>query len=204
VVGWWWSGKQAKKMKIESMWIDKAAGWAIGGGLIGARAYHVIDYWNYYAGRWVEIFWVWQGGLAIWGAILGGAMGVAIGLRDWSKTIRVIDAAALGLPLSQAIGRLGNWINGELYGAEGQPLFAYEALLNLGLFFGLNFGLKLMKPGMAVGAYLVGYGVIRWWLEPLRSHPWMWQGLPVASWMSGIAIMVGSIVLMRRIWNRNI
>jgi phosphatidylglycerol:prolipoprotein diacylglycerol transferase len=202
VVGWWWSGRQARRLQIDPTWIDKAAGWAIAGGLIGARTYHVIDYWDYYGSRWIEVFWVWQGGLAIWGAIIGGAVGVVLGLRSWAKAVRVMDAAALGLPLSQAIGRWGNWINGELYGIQGQPLFAYEALLNLGLFWGLNFGLKWKKPGMAAAAYLVGYGLIRGLLEPLRSDPWMWGRWPAASWISGTAIVAGSIVWVRGRWKR--
>lgn len=140
---------------------------AVPAGLIGARLYHVITDWSdkYSDGRWwPDAFMIWKGGLGIpGGVLLGTLVGILIAVRlkiDWR---RAADAAAPALPVAQAIGRLGNWFNQELYGrptdlpwglridvlnrplgtapdgtpyqqiATYHPTFLYEALWNLAL-----------------------------------------------------------------------
>lgn len=92
--------------------------------LIGARAYHVMTDWTYYfPERLGEVFAVWNGGLGIFGAVIGGALGILV-WNAWAKyreqttySLRAIsDIAALSLPLAQSIGRWGNAVNQELYG----------------------------------------------------------------------------------------
>jgi prolipoprotein diacylglyceryl transferase len=96
--------------------------WAVPFGIVGARLYHVIttpDRFFGEDGQPIEVFYVWQGGLGIWGAIAGGAVGVWFACRQLKIPFLVVaDAAAVGIPLAQAVGRLGNWFNNELYGAE--------------------------------------------------------------------------------------
>ncbi|HET6529094.1 MAG TPA: prolipoprotein diacylglyceryl transferase [Actinoplanes sp.] len=95
--------------------------WAVPFGIIGARIYHVItspgDYFGS-GGDPIRAFYIWEGGLGIWGAVAGGALGAWIAARQLGLPLTVFaDALAPGLPLGQAIGRFGNWFNNELYGS---------------------------------------------------------------------------------------
>jgi len=125
----------------------------------------------------------------------------------------LMDVVVIGVPLGQAIGRLGNWVNGELYGKNGEPLFAFEAGLNLLLFIflwkivatpGVRRGRnttpgETLAPGKIAGSYLIGYGLIRILLENLRPEEiiWKWQGVPVAIIMGFVSLFVGAILLSR-------
>jgi prolipoprotein diacylglyceryl transferase len=94
--------------------------WAVPAGIIGARIYHVITSPQLYfgaGGNPVAVFYIWNGGLGIWGAVAGGAVGAWIACRRLGIPLSfVADALAPGLPVAQAIGRFGNWFNNELYG----------------------------------------------------------------------------------------
>jgi phosphatidylglycerol:prolipoprotein diacylglycerol transferase len=136
--------------------------WVIAGGVIGARLYHVIHQWDYYAANPALIPQVWNGGLGIPGAVMGGALVLWVYTRrNGLSTGRWLDIFVMALPLGQAIGRLGNFVNQELYGppttlpwgipidaahrigdwtnltlfpeatTRFHPLFAYEAIASL-------------------------------------------------------------------------
>lgn len=109
-------------------------------GIIGARLYHVVTTPERFFGPngdWVEIFRIWNGGLGIWGAILFGALGAWSWCRHRHYPMALLaDAIAPGLLVAQAIGRLGNWFNQELY---GKPTT-------------LPWGLKLNSAGSAIGS----------------------------------------------------
>ena len=95
--------------------------WAVPFGIVGARIYHVItspgDYFGS-GGDPIRAFYIWEGGLGIWGAVAGGALGAWIAARQLGLPLSVFaDALAPGIPLGQAVGRLGNWFNNELYGS---------------------------------------------------------------------------------------
>ncbi len=100
--------------------ITDIAIWAVPFGLLGGRLYHVItDYELYFtAGKdWVRAFYIWDGGLGIWGAIFLGGVGAWIGARRRGVRLPPLaDAIAPGIVLAQGIGRWGNWFNNELYG----------------------------------------------------------------------------------------
>ena len=215
-----WTGK---RMEIKREVIENGFWWVVLGGLIGARLYHVVDYWEVYGKNWVEILMVWRGGLGIWGAIGGGVVGLIwfywmnkdrLGL----DLFKLLDVAVVGVPLAQAIGRWGNYINGELYGkvtelpwgigvagVEGRvhPLFLYESGLNLGLFTLLVWMVNRQRRkdvgGRIAGVYLVGYGLTRFFLESLRPEEMIWQigGIAVAQIIAGLVIVMG-IVLVKR------
>ncbi|WP_422755376.1 prolipoprotein diacylglyceryl transferase [Micromonospora sp. WMMD708] len=96
--------------------------WAVPTGIIGARIYHVVTSPEKYFGTggdpW-KAFAIWEGGLGIWGAVAGGALGAWIAARQLGIPLTVVaDSLAPGLPLAQAVGRLGNWFNNELYGGR--------------------------------------------------------------------------------------
>lgn len=96
--------------------------WAVLFGMVGARLYHVItspqDYFGD-GGEPIRALYIWEGGLGVWGAIAGGALGAWLAARQLGIPFTVVaDAAAPGLPLAQAVGRIGNWFNNELYGGH--------------------------------------------------------------------------------------
>ncbi|HEU4421489.1 MAG TPA: prolipoprotein diacylglyceryl transferase [Pilimelia sp.] len=96
--------------------------WAVPAGIIGARIYHVLTSPEQYFGEGgspLAALKIWEGGLGIWGGVAGGALGAWIGCRQLGIPLRVFaDALAPGLPLAQAVGRLGNWFNNELHGGQ--------------------------------------------------------------------------------------
>jgi len=101
--------------------LDVAA-WAVPFGIVGGRIYHVISSPQAYfgeGGQPLKAFYIWEGGLGIWGAVALGTFGAWIGCRrNGVRFLDYIDAAAPGVVLAQAIGRLGNYFNNELYGAR--------------------------------------------------------------------------------------
>jgi prolipoprotein diacylglyceryl transferase len=101
--------------------VTDIAVYAVPFGLVGGRLYHVATDWQTYfgpGGHPVDAFKVWQGGLGIWGAVALGAVGAWIGCRRRGVPLGLFaDAVAPGIVTAQAIGRLGNWFNQELYGA---------------------------------------------------------------------------------------
>ena len=177
--------------------IEDAFFWALIPGLLGARLYHVIDFWDrYYRDSLWKIFAFWEGGLGIWGAIAG----VVIGLYIYSMVRKInmwslLGSFAVGAPVAQAIGRLGNFVNGELYGKNGEPLFAYESILNLILFVILwNAAKRTRRGGNLFGIYLAGYGLIRVLLEGMRPNEIIWRvgEIPVAIIFGCLAIAIGA------------
>ena len=166
------------------------------GGLLGARLYHVWTDWQLYQNNLSAILAIWNGGLSIIGALMGGAIGLLIGTKFRGDELRFyLDVAALSLPLAQAVGRLGNYFNQELYGLPTSlpwgifiapryrvigfaefdrfhPLFAYESL-GLVAFFAVARYLESKKnwrlgSGKLALFYLAFYGLFRGCLEFLR------------------------------------
>jgi len=195
--------------------------WAVPAGLIGARLYHVITDWNrLYADSPQDVFKIWQGGLGIPGGIaLGALVGAIVAHRrglDWRT---IADCIAPALPLAQAIGRLGNYFNQELYGRptdlpwgleihpENRPVeyldqetfhptFLYEGLWNIGVMFILLWIDKKhrLKPGRLFGAYLGLYFLGRLWVESIRIDTASEiLGLRVNIWLSLVMIVVSAI-----------
>ncbi|HEX6447301.1 MAG TPA: prolipoprotein diacylglyceryl transferase [Streptosporangiales bacterium] len=124
LVAVWLTSRRWRQRGGQPGTVGDLAVWAIAFGLVGARLYHVItDYELYFTpGRnpW-EALAIWQGGLGIWGAVAGGALGVWIGCRRKGVSFAAFaDAAAPGIVLAQALGRWGNWFNNELYGPPTQ------------------------------------------------------------------------------------
>jgi phosphatidylglycerol---prolipoprotein diacylglyceryl transferase len=197
-------------------------------GIIGARLYHVIDQWGaIYSKDPMQI--IGGRGLGIFGAVIGGAIGLIIYTR-WKKlsTLRWLDIVAPGLILAQAIGRWGNFFNQELYGYPTDmpwgiyidpanripgfenydrfhPLFFYESVLNI-----IGFGLLMLigrkyarrlLPGELFAGYVVYYGVVRFILEGFKPEVWKIAGFPTARWITLIAIAVAlAIAVIRRVY----
>ncbi|WP_246159319.1 prolipoprotein diacylglyceryl transferase [Catellatospora sichuanensis] len=96
--------------------------WAVPFGIVGGRIYHVLSSPGAYFGEGgdlVKALYIWEGGLGIWGGVAGGAVGAWLACRQLGMSLSfVADCIAVGLPLAQAVGRLGNWFNNELYGGR--------------------------------------------------------------------------------------
>jgi prolipoprotein diacylglyceryl transferase len=91
--------------------------WSIPAGIIGARLYHVATDWRSFRGRWGDVVKIWEGGLGVWGGVaLGTLVGVVVVRRIGADLSKFLAACAVGIPVAQAIGRVGNWWNQELFG----------------------------------------------------------------------------------------
>ncbi len=228
-VGLFLAGKAQKRLakydkdylKID---LDNVLLWVLVPGIIGARLYHVIDLWSYYIVSPVEALMLWKGGLGIYGGLAGGLVGLLIYLnvsKNRSKLTHVLDIIAFALPVAQAIGRMGNFFNQELFGlptnlpwgiwiepsnrsgtyvsaSHFHPLFAYEAILNLALF-GVMWRIlqKKKNPGVFFAVYLTGYGIIRFLLDYLRIDPWRIGILTTAQWISCLLVLFGTYLFIR-------
>ena len=157
-------------------------------GVVGARAFFVLTNLHLYK-DFLSMLAVWNGGLAITGGIVFGiAAIVGVSLFKKQSCLRLLDAAAPGVLLAQAVGRWGNFFNGEVFGVETalpwamslringveyldrHPLFLYESLLNLlGFALIMIFYKKKRFNGQHAFFYLSWYGAVRTLLEPLRD-----------------------------------
>lgn len=201
--------------------------WAIPFGILGGRFFHVITHPNDYffeGADLLAIFRIWEGGLAIYGALMLGALGAYIGARQAGiKFTSYLDAVAPGVLLAQAIGRWGNYFNNELFGIptdlpwgleipsdnpaypaglpEGvlfHPTFLYESLWSLaGVALLLAADKRLnLRFGKMLGLYLVYYSVGRIWVEAIRIDPSeIFLGLRINIWSAIAGILVGLLIL---------
>jgi prolipoprotein diacylglyceryl transferase len=171
--------------------------WGVPAGIIGGRLYHDVTSWSEVPHNWWGWLAIWQGGLGIWGGILGGFLGGVIPLRRARVSIACfMDAAAPGLLVAQAIGRVGNYFNQELYGgptslpwglqispahrpsaylgyATFQPTFLYELIWDLALAATLVWLIRhsrIRAPGI-FALYVTGYSAFRIFEELLRVDP---------------------------------
>ena len=177
--------------------VQEVALWGFPAGLIGGRLYFLATSWNEVPHHWWGPFAIWQGGLGIWGGIALGTLGGLVVLRRRRADIpRFLDAAAPGLLVAQAIGRVGNYFNQELFGGPTSlpwglridaahrpagyaqyttfhPTFLYELLWNLalaGALVWLGRDRSIRSPGL-FALYVAGYSAFRIVEELLRVDP---------------------------------
>jgi prolipoprotein diacylglyceryl transferase len=174
--------------------VGQVAMWAVIAGILGARLIWVVPRLERFEGRWLAVLFIWEGGLAFFGGLLaGGIAGVVAARRAGVDVTRFADAVIPAIPLGQAIGRWGNYVNQELFGrptalpwgleidphrrperfadaATFHPTFLYESLWNLVtvvVLLRVDARLRL-RPGQLVALYAVLYGVGRFGFELLR------------------------------------
>lgn len=192
--------------------VFRVAVWGVAAGIAGARAYHVVTSWDQVPDpKWRGVFAVWEGGLGIWGGILAGTVAGAIVLRRAGRPVfPFLDAAAPGLLLAQAIGRVGNWWNQELFGEPTDlpwgleidpefrpseyvdsetfhPTFLYESLYSLAVMGVLLLVERLVriKPPGLFALYVSLYTFGRFFEELLRVDPTHeFAGLRLNAWVS--------------------
>ena len=205
--------------------------WAVPFGIVGGRIFHVLTHWNFYFGEGkdlTKIFAVWEGGLAIYGALILGVVGAYTGSRVAGvRFLSFADAIAPGVILAQAFGRLGNYFNQELFGLPTDlpwglqidspnealpiglpaetlyhPTFLYEILWNLlGLVLLLVIEKRLnLRWGQAFGLYLAIYSVGRFWIEGLRLDPSdAFLGIRTNQWSAIMGLLIGAALIY---WSR--
>jgi prolipoprotein diacylglyceryl transferase len=202
--------------------------WAIPFGILGGRFFHVITHPNDYFYQGADLlaaFRIWEGGLAIYGALMFGALGAYIGAKKSGiKFTSYLDAVAPGILLAQAIGRWGNYFNNELFGLPTElpwglqisssnpaypaglpdgvlfhPTFLYESIWSL---FGVALLLAADKRfnlrwGRMIGLYFIYYSVGRVWVEAIRIDPSeIVLGLRINIWSAIVGITVGLAIML--------
>ncbi|MCU9532924.1 prolipoprotein diacylglyceryl transferase [Streptococcus sp. CSL10205-OR2] len=191
--------------------------------IIGARLYYVIFEWSYYAKHPLEIFAIWNGGIAIYGGLITGALVLLVfSYYRMINAFDFLDIAVPGVMIAQSIGRWGNFVNQEAYGKvvsnldylpdfiknqmfiDGSyrvPTFLYESMWNL-----VGFAIimilrripKFLKEGEATFFYLIWYGIGRFVIEGMRTDSLMLGGLRVSQWLSAILVLVGVVMIVLR------
>jgi prolipoprotein diacylglyceryl transferase len=199
---------------------EKVAIWAVVIGFLGARAAYVVTHTGRFEGRPWAVLYLWEGGLALYGGLLFGAIALIWMMNRWGGDLFAMgDAVAVGVPLAQAIGRFGNYFNQELFGTPSElpwaiiidparrpegyeafetfhPTFAYEALWNALILVPtiliLERNQKLAK-GASFGVYVAMYAFIRFLMELLRTDTtFRFLGLSRNGWVS-IAAFIGGL-----------
>ena len=214
--------REAKKRNVEEDFLVNLTFNTIIFGIIGARLYYVAFNLPYYLNYPIEIFEIWNGGLAIHGGIIAGLLTIVTYCKKKNESIiRILDIVVVGLILAQAIGRWGNFFNSEAYGAittlenlksQGIPQFIIDGMYILGdyrqpTFFyesiGCLFGFaalliirwgKYLKRGNLTAFYLVWYGTLRFLVESLRTDSLMLGPIKMAQAVSILFIAVGLII----------
>ncbi len=213
---------ESKKRKIDEDFITNYAFNAVIIGIIGARLYYVLFNISYYKSNIIEIFQIWNGGLAIHGGIIIGTIfTIYYSKKHKVETLKLFDIIVVGLILGQAIGRWGNFFNQEAYGLvttaaklqrlgvpkfviDGmyilgnyrEPTFFYESIWNLFGFFALLLirRYRYIKIGQPTGFYMIWYGVIRFIIEGKRTDSLMLGNFKIAQIVSIIMIIVGIVL----------
>lgn len=216
--------REGRKFNISDDFIFNLAFWTIIFALIGARSYYVIFNFSSYKNDLLSIFRVWEGGLAIHGGLIAGFITIYIYCKRYGvRILKMTDIIVVPLILGQAIGRWGNFFNGEAHGTatnlaslkelgfipdfvingmkiDGiyyQPTFFYESLWCLLGFIILLIirKFKYVKTGQLTGFYLMWYSIGRFFIEINRTDSLMFGGFKVAQVVSVILFVIGLMLI---------
>ena len=222
LVGVWLTAREAERKGFKKEEIYDSALWVIIAGIIGARLFHVLDHWpDEFAANPIRALYVWEGGLAIWGAVIGGLIAAAIiaRRRGWRLPV-LLDAAAPGLVLAQAIGRFACIITGDAMGKPTTgpfgfaytspnamvpklgvyytPMPVFEIIANLGIFLLLWRLRKRNWPnGLLFLLYLSLYSLERFFLGFTSSYQIIAFGLTQSQIIALIVLIVALPIILR-------
>ena len=199
----------AKRQGINPEHIYDIAFWGLIIGVISARIYYVIFDPSSLNGNILNIFKIWEGGIAIYGGLIGAVITALVYCRIKKlPTLKIFDLCAPGLLIGQMIGRWGNFVNAEVFGRETSlfwrmtingsegvhPLFLYESLWNLlGFIIILLFRKKKKADGQIFFFYGLWYGLGRLFLEGMRQTEFILYVIPG---VLGISQLVSLIVIL--------
>ncbi len=211
--------KQSWKLGISQADVDDYSFWAIIAAILGARIYYVLFSWSYFSQNLYEAYKIWHGGLSIYGAVLGGIIFTYFYSRKKAYSFwQLSDLVVLGLPVGQALGRLGNFVNQEAFGGPTNlpwkmyvqpanrptnfmsssffhPAFLYEMIAS-GLIFLLIYKLfGKVRSGSIFLTYLLAYSVARWLIESFRTDSFFVYGFR-GDQLVAFAIIVVSAALL--------
>ena len=230
------SSTEAKRKGLDTGFMWDSLIWVVLGGIIGARLWHIITpppsmveqgiTFQYYLANPVEAISIWKGGLGIPGAVIGGLVAFYIHSRGTGQSFsQWIDVAAPTIPLGQAIGRWGNFINQELYGAPTNlpwatyiepsrrlkefadieyyhPIFLYESVWNLASVFLLLWIARRYEDKLVAGdvflLYLISYPTIRILLDFIRLDASEIGGINANQTFMGIVLLFAVVSLFIR------
>ena len=191
--------------------------WVTPFAIICARLYYCIFEWGQYASDPVSILYIWNGGLAIYGGVLGAVIGLSVFCKVRKiKATAMMDVVSLGLLIGQLVGRWGNFMNREAFGAPTDsflrmglyntatgaveyyhPTFLYESLWNFVGFLLLHFLSKKRKyDGQVALGYVAWYGLGRTFIEGLRMDSLYWGPFRVSQVLAGISCVAAVAVLL--------
>lgn len=212
--------REEKRLGLRKDTVIDLALWVIPFGVIGARLYYVIFAWDTFAANPLSVFKIWEGGLAIYGSVIGGLIAVLLFARRRKiHPALLTDMIVPGLALAQAVGRWGNYFNMEAYGApiadprwqffpagvlipeNGEMVwhmatFFYESMWNLMVFAVLMLlRRRVCRKGDLTCAYLMLYGLGRMIIEGLRTDSLMWGSVRVSQALS-LALCLGAAAVL--------
>lgn len=188
--------------------------------IICARAYYCIFSWHEFASNPIRVLYIWEGGIAIYGGVIGAALGVVVfcAIRK-VKLGAVLDLVALGFLIGQSVGRWGNFFNREAFGAETEsflrmglmltqsgsaasqvyyyhPTFLYESVWNLAGFVLLHFlSKKRQYDGQIALGYAAWYGLGRAFIEGLRTDSLYWGSIRVSQLLAAVSCFAAATAL---------
>lgn len=215
-VGMWLAFREARRKGLPMAQMESLATWVFVGGVVGARGLHVIDRWDLYATNPLGIFAVWNGGLAIMGAVLGGTLtGLFVAWRRGLPVRAISDAAAPAVILGQAIGRLACLFTGDAVGRPTsgfgvtylnpgamvpqlgvayEPVFLYEMVWDLGVLALLWWIRRRPRfDGEIFAVYLALYAIGKFALSFRRTETVWLAGLQEAQLLSLVAIGLAAL-----------
>lgn len=184
--------------------------------IIFARAYYCLFAWEEFAENPISVLYIWQGGIAIYGGVIGTVLGILVFCRIKKiKLGTVLDIVSLGFLIGQSIGRWGNFFNREAFGAETQsflrmgltneitqeviyyhPTFLYESLWNAAGFVILHFLSKRRQyDGQIALGYVAWYGLGRTFIEGLRMDSLYWGDFRVSQILAAISCFAAATAL---------
>ena len=190
--------------------------WIVPFAIICARAYYCLFSWSEFKDDPISVLYIWQGGIAIYGGVLGAALGIVVFcLVKKLKLGAVLDLVALGFLIGQSIGRWGNFFNREAFGAETEsffrmglmntitqnyeyyhPTFLYESVWNLAGFALLHFLSKKRRyDGQIALGYVVWYGLGRTFIEGLRMDSLMLGSFRVSQLLAAVSCFAAATAL---------
>ena len=185
--------------------------------IVCARIYYVVFSWQDYAANPISVLYIWEGGIAIYGGVLGAVLGIAVFCRIKKlKMATVLDLVLLGFLIGQSIGRWGNFFNREAFGAPtetffrmglmnsvtGQweyyhPTFLYESVWNLVGLVLLHFLSKKRRyDGQVALGYAAWYGLGRTFIEGLRMDSLDWGSFRVSQVLAAVSCTAAVCVLL--------